>query len=131
MCPKCSSLPLPIPLAFDPQTLRSAPLTTRPSSSRQLSAAELEASRATGREDKLHASLEEALREADALRHDLRDRDERNAASQSTIAALHSTIREMRDTSLVRGRQSVNLWWCDGVLWLSWRRPGLVWNEQC
>ncbi|XP_043196530.1 uncharacterized protein LOC122367486 [Amphibalanus amphitrite] len=66
----------------------------------RLSTAELEAVRAAGREDELHTSLGDALRETDALRHDLRDRDERNAASQATIAALHSTIREMRDTSL-------------------------------
>ena len=65
----------------------------------------MEATRAAGRESSLHGTLEEVRREADLLRQDLRDRDGRNAAAQATIASLHNAIREMRDTSLVRGEE--------------------------
>ena len=65
----------------------------------------MEATRAAGRESSLHGTLEEVRREADLLRQDLRDRDGRNAAAQVTIASLHNAIREMRDTSLVRGEE--------------------------
>ena len=65
----------------------------------------MEATRAAGRESSLHGTLEEVRREADLLRQDLRDRDGRNAAAQATIASLHNAIREMRDTSLVRGQE--------------------------
>ena len=68
----------------------------------QLGSAEMEVTRAGDREGRLRAALEEARRETELLERALQDGQSREQASQGTIAALTDTVREMRDTSLVR-----------------------------